>query len=181
MTVIVKELIPGAEAWPTFGMSPYKYFTFWRSITNPVIVENASSQFEGRVSMVTIEDKSANSVFFSGMTGSSLPIVVSHGEGRAEFASDGDLPSLNGNGLIPLRYIDNYGQVTEQYPSNPNGSPQGIAGVKSRDGRVVAMMPHPERTIMADVGSWKPEDQLAEWGQYGPWFQLFLNARKWVG
>ncbi|KAH6981062.1 CobB/CobQ-like glutamine amidotransferase domain-containing protein [Ilyonectria sp. MPI-CAGE-AT-0026] len=162
MLTRLKELIPGAEAWPTF-------------------VENASSQFEGRVSMVTIEDKSANSVFFSGMTGSSLPIVVSHGEGRAEFASDGDLPSLNGNGLIPLRYIDNYGQVTEQYPSNPNGSPQGIAGVKSRDGRVVAMMPHPERTIMADVGSWKPEDQLAEWGQYGPWFQLFLNARKWVG
>ncbi|KAH7126236.1 CobB/CobQ-like glutamine amidotransferase domain-containing protein [Dactylonectria estremocensis] len=162
MLTRLKELIPGAEAWPTF-------------------VENASSQFEGRFSMVTIEDKSDNSVFFSGMSGSSLPIVVSHGEGRAQFTAEGDLPSLNGNGLIPLRYVDNYGKVTEQYPLNPNGSPQGIAGVKSRDGRVVAMMPHPERTIMADVGSWKPEHQLAKWGQYGPWFQLFLNARKWVG
>ncbi|KAH6900817.1 CobB/CobQ-like glutamine amidotransferase domain-containing protein [Thelonectria olida] len=162
MLTRLKELIPGAEHWPTF-------------------VENASSQFEGRFSLVTIEDKSDNSVFFSGMNGSSFPIVVSHGEGRAEFSSSGDLTSLNQDGLIPLRYTDNYGTVTEKYPFNPNGSPQGVAGVKSKDGRVVAMMPHPERTIMADVGSWKPDDQLAQWGQFGPWFQLFLNARKWVG
>ncbi|KAK7418665.1 phosphoribosylformylglycinamidine synthase [Neonectria punicea] len=162
MLTRLKELIPGAEHWPTF-------------------VENASSQFEGRYTMVTVHDKSANSVFFSGMSGSSLPIVVSHGEGRAEFSSDSDLQSVNDEELLPLRYVDNYGHVTEKYPANPNGSPQGIAGVKSKDGRVVAMMPHPERTIMADVGSWKPEDQLAEWGHFGPWFQLFLNARKWVG
>src|SRR5947207_4830172 len=76
---------------------------------------------------------------------------------------------------------DNYGSVTEKYPFNPNGSPQGIAGVKSRDGRVVAMMPHPERTIMADVASWAPKEKLDRWGQFGPWFRLFLNARKWVG
>ncbi|KAI5467810.1 CobB/CobQ-like glutamine amidotransferase domain-containing protein [Mariannaea sp. PMI_226] len=161
MLTRLKELIPGAEHWPTF-------------------VENASSQFEGRYSLVTVENRSENSVFFSGMSGSSLPIVVSHGEGRAEFASAGDLQALGQEGLIPLRYVDNYGSVTEKYPYNPNGSPQGVAGVQSKDGRVVAMMPHPERTIMADVGSWKPDDQLAQWGQFGPWFQLFLNARKWV-
>jgi phosphoribosylformylglycinamidine synthase len=129
--------------------------------------------------MVKIEDQDKNSVFFSDMSGSSLPIVVSHGEGRAEFTSAGDVHSLEEAGLIPLRYIDNYGSVTERYPFNPNGSPQGIAGVKSRDGRVVAMMPHPERTIMGDVASWKRDD-LKEL-QYGPWFRLFLNARKWVG
>lgn len=129
--------------------------------------------------MVRIEDQDKNSVFFSDMSGSSLPIVVSHGEGRAEFSSPVDEQYLNEACLIPLRYIDNYGSVTEKYPFNPNGSPKGIAGVRSRDGRVVAMMPHPERTIMADVGSWKPESMRDH--QYGPWFKLFLNARKWVG
>jgi phosphoribosylformylglycinamidine synthase len=143
------------------------------------VVENTSSQFEARLSMVKIEDRDArNSVFFSDMSGSSLPIVVSHGEGRAQFASPHDLQSLSDDGLIPLRYTDNYGAVTERYPSNPNGSPQGLAGVRSRDGRVVAMMPHPERTIMGDVGSWRADNLKAL--QYGPWFRLFLNARKWV-
>ncbi|KAH8668554.1 CobB/CobQ-like glutamine amidotransferase domain-containing protein [Xylariales sp. PMI_506] len=159
MLTRLKELIPGAEHWPTF-------------------VENASSQFEGRFSMVKIVESSKNSVFFSDMSGSSLPIVVSHGEGRATFSSPNDLDSLNADNLIPLRYTDNYGNVTEKYPFNPNGSPQGIAGVKSRDGRVVAMMPHPERTIMGDVGSWMPDSMRNN--QYGPWFRLFLNARKWV-
>jgi len=160
MLTKIKELIPGAEHWPTF-------------------VANTSQQFEGRYSMVTIQDPEP-SVFFNGMSGSSLPIVVSHGEGRAEFSSPAALQSLNDSELIPLRYIDNYGSVTENYPFNPNGSPQGIAGVKSRDGRVIAMMPHPERTLMADVASWAPKEKLDTWGQYGPWFQLFLNARKWA-
>ena len=161
MLTRLKELIPGAEHWPTF-------------------VVNTSEQFEARYSMVTIQDLEP-SIFFDGMSGSSLPIVVSHGEGRAEFSSPAELQSLNDGGLTPLRYIDNYGSVTEKYPFNPNGSPQGIAGVKSRDGRVVAMMPHPERTIMADVASWAPKEKLDRWGQFGPWFRLFLNARKWVG
>ncbi|KAI1878273.1 hypothetical protein JX265_002643 [Neoarthrinium moseri] len=157
----LKSLIPGADHWPTF-------------------VENTSQQFEGRFSMVQIkEDKP--SVFFDGMSSSSFPIVVSHGEGRAEFSSPNALQSLSDNGLIPIRYVDNYGSVTEKYPFNPNGSPQGIAGVKSRDGRVVAMMPHPERTIMADACSYAPKDLKDEWGQYSPWFKMFLNARKWVG
>ncbi|KAL8717014.1 MAG: hypothetical protein Q9225_005702 [Loekoesia sp. 1 TL-2023] len=161
MLTRLKEFIPGAEHWPTF-------------------VENTSQQFEARFSMVTIQEQEP-SVFFDGMSGSSLPVVVSHGEGRAEFSLPADLRLLNDGGLIALRYIDNYGSVTEQYPFNPNGSPQGIAGVKSRDGRVVALMPHPERTIMADVASWAPKEKLDKWGQYGPWFRLFLNARRWVG
>ena len=128
--------------------------------------------------MVKIED-TPDSVFFSDMSGSSFPIVVSHGEGRAEFASAGDLHSITEQGLAPMRYTDNYGATTEKYPFNPNGSPQGIAGVRSKDGRVVAMMPHPERTIMGPVGSWI-KDELKD-NQYGPWFRMFLNARKWVG
>ncbi|ROV93341.1 hypothetical protein VSDG_06887 [Cytospora chrysosperma] len=159
----LKELIPGAEHWPTF-------------------VQNTSQQFEGRYSMVQIKDSDGEkSVFFSGMSGSLLPIVVSHGEGRAEFSSPAGLQGCNDDGLIPLRYTDNYGAVTEKYPFNPNGSPEGIAGVRSRDGRVLAMMPHPERTIMADVASWAPREEVDQWGQFGPWLRMFRNARKWVG
>ncbi|KAH7021268.1 CobB/CobQ-like glutamine amidotransferase domain-containing protein [Microdochium trichocladiopsis] len=159
----LKELIPGAENWPTF-------------------VQNASEQFEARWSMVEIQDPEP-SVFFSDMSGSAFPITVSHGEGRAEFSSSQatSLQKLNEDGLIPIRYTDNYGRVTEQYPFNPNGSPQGIAGVKSRDGRVLIMMPHPERTIMADVASYAPSDKIGQWGQYGPWIKMFRNARKWIG
>lgn len=115
MLTRLKELIPGAEHWLTF-------------------VENTSQQFEAGCSMVTLQDL-VPSVFFGGMSGSSLPIVVSHGEGKAKFSSPAELQSLNDGGLIPLRYIDKYGSVTEKYPSNPNGSPQGIPGVKSHDGR----------------------------------------------
>ncbi|KAL8358660.1 hypothetical protein RB601_009851 [Gaeumannomyces tritici] len=161
----IKELIPGVQnIWPTF-------------------VENASQQFEGRVSMVKIElpKTSSSSVFFDGMSGSQLPVVVSHGEGRASFDSPSAIRALSEQGLISMKYTDNYGKVTEQYPFSPNGSPMGIAGVSSPDGRVVAMMPHPERTVMADVCSWAPEGQLEKWGQYGPWFKMFLNARRWVG
>jgi phosphoribosylformylglycinamidine synthase len=157
----LKSLIPGAEHWPTF-------------------VENASQQFEGRYTMVQIREEKP-SVFFDGMSDSAFPIVVSHGEGRAEFSNPNSLQLLSESGLIPIRYVDNYGKVTEQYPFNPNGSPQGIAGVKSSDGRVIAMMPHPERTIMADACSYAPKELMAEWGQYGPWFKMFLNARRWVG
>lgn len=97
------------------------------------------------------------------------------------FSSPNKLQSIIDEGLAPLRYVDNYGAITETYPSNPNGSPQGIAGVASRDGRVLALMPHPERTIMADVASYIPQKQLKEFGQYGPWIKMFRNARKWVG
>lgn len=155
-------MIPGAENWPVF-------------------VQNKSQQFEARFSMVKIADNTHNSVFFDSMGGSSLPISVSHGEGRAWFSSPAKLQSVLDGGLAPLRYVDNSGAITEQYPSNPNGSPQGIAGVASRDGRVLAIMPHPERTIMADVASYVPRKQLDQFGQFGPWIKMFRNARKWVG
>lgn len=162
----LKELIPGAEHWPSF-------------------VENSSQQFEARYSMVRIEDSNEGnnppSVFLHGMHGSTLPIVVSHGEGRAQFASPNSLQALKEEGLIPIRYVDNRLRVTEQYPFNPNGSPEGVAGVRSKDGRVLIMMPHPERTIMADVGSYVPPEQVEEWGEYGPWVRMFRSARRWVG
>jgi phosphoribosylformylglycinamidine synthase len=160
----IAELIPGTEHWPLF-------------------VDNESEQFEARVSMVQIRDNNTRnpSVFLHGMSGSSLPIAVSHGEGRAEFRHPSDLHALNDDQMIPIRYVDNYGKVTTKYPANPNGSPEGIAGVRSRDGRVLALMPHPERTIMANVGSYVPRDLVEEWGEFGPWVRMFKSARRWVG
>ncbi|KAH8654134.1 putative Phosphoribosylformylglycinamidine synthase [Tricladium varicosporioides] len=160
----ISELIPGTTHWPLF-------------------LENKSEQFEGRASMVKISDSSARtpSVFLHGMEGSSLPIVVSHGEGRAHFRHPSHLSAMNADGLIPIRYTDNRGKVTEQYPYNPNGSPEGIAGVRSLDGRVLALMPHPERTIMGDVGSYIPAGMQEQWGEFGPWVRMFRSARRWVG
>lgn len=159
----ISELIPGTSHWPVF-------------------VDNQSQQFEGRVSMVKIQDNAKKpSVFLHGMNGSSLPIVVSHGEGRASFKNDTDLGAMNADNLIPIRYTDNYGKPTMRYPCNPNGSPEGIAAVRSLDGRVLAMMPHPERTIIADVGSYVPRENVEEWGEFGPWVRMFKSARRWVG
>lgn len=159
----LKELIPGTEHWPTF-------------------VDNVSQQFEARFSMVRVEDNRASpSVFLHGMDGSALPIVVSHGEGRAEFSSPDALRALGELGCVPLRYVDNRLAPTEQYPYNPNGSPGGVAAVSSKDGRVLAMMPHPERTILADVGSHAPPHLVDAWGDMGPWVRMFRSARRWVG
>ncbi|KAI0998195.1 putative phosphoribosylformylglycinamidine synthase [Podosphaera aphanis] len=163
MLTRIKEIIPGAEHWPLF-------------------VQNQSQQFEARVSKVKVQDDNkVPSVFLNGMSGSSIPIVVSHGEGRASFSRPQDLEALNANALIPFRYTDNQGTVTTRYPFNPNGSPEGIAGVRSLDGRVLAMMPHPERTILADVGSYVPRPEADQWGEFGPWVRMFKSARKWVG
>lgn len=159
----LKELIPGTEHWPNF-------------------VDNASQQFEGRVSMVKVEvDESKPSVFFHGMNNSALPIALAHGEGRALFSSPNSMQTLSDSGMIPMRYVDNRLKVTEQYPYNPNGSPAGIAAVSTKDGRFVAMMPHPERTVMADVGSYIPDGASDSWGDYGPWMRMFRSARRWVG
>jgi phosphoribosylformylglycinamidine synthase len=165
MITRLKELIPGAEQWPTF-------------------VENASRQYEARFSMVQIKDSAETpSVFLHGMSGSALPIAVAHGEGRASFTSSAGLDALDAEGLVPIKYVDNRLRVAapENYPHNPNGSPGGVAAVRSRDGRVLAMMPHPERTIMADVGSYVPPEQVEEWGEFGPWVRMFKSARRWVG
>jgi phosphoribosylformylglycinamidine synthase len=147
------ELIPGSALWPHF-------------------VRNRSEQFEARVAMVEIQ--SSPSLFLEGMTGSQLPIAIAHGEGRAEFANEQKLNTLQEQNLVALRYVDNHGQVTTTYPANPNGSPAGISGVCSEDGRVTIMMPHPERVFRTAQHSWHPDD----WGENSPWMQMFMNARK---
>ncbi|WP_118783342.1 phosphoribosylformylglycinamidine synthase [Neisseria lactamica] len=148
------EIIPGAETWPKFK-------------------RNLSEQFEARLSMVHVP-KSA-SLILNEMQGSSLPVVVSHGEGRADFALHGG--NISTDLGIALQYVDGRNQVTQTYPLNPNGSPQGIAGVTNADGRVTIMMPHPERVYRAAQMSWKPED----WTELSGWYRLFAGARKALG
>ncbi|PXX98423.1 phosphoribosylformylglycinamidine synthase [Halomonas sp. LBP4] len=156
MLAQLKELIPGADNWPRF-------------------VRNESEQFEARVSMVQVEK--SPSILLAGMEGSRLPLAVAHGEGRTEFRDSAHLRRMQGSGQVALRYVDNYGQVTAHYPANPNGSPSGITGLTTPDGRVTIMMPHPERVARAVTNSWRP----AEWTTDGAWLRLFRNARVWLG
>ena len=151
----LKTLIPGAELWPRF-------------------VRNLSEQFEARFSMVQVE--ASPSIFLQGMAGSQMPIVVSHGEGRAEFSSAKALSRLLDSGQIAMRFINNNGAIADRYPANPNGSPDGITGVSSSDGRATLMMPHPERVCRTVTNSWHPD----EWGEDGAWMRIFRNARKFV-
>ncbi len=151
------ELIPGADHWPHF-------------------VRNESEQFEARVAMVEVVK--SPSLLLAGMEGSRMPIAVAHGEGRAEFADAemGPATALREH-RVALRWVNNYGDPTEIYPFNPNGSPLGISGLTTGDGRVTIMMPHPERVFRAVQHSWGPDD----WLEDGPWMRMFRNARKWVG
>jgi len=162
----LKELIPGAEAWPTF-------------------VRNVSEQYEARLCMVQIQDTPASpSVFLHGMAGSSFPVATAHGEGRAFFDGQDQhtaAQKLLDRGLVSLQYTSNDLKTTETYPANPNGSPLGIAGARTPDGRVLALMPHPERTVLDGVGSWIPQGKSKEWGKVGPWGRIFQSARRWVG
>ena len=155
MLSTLKQLIPGAAHWPRF-------------------VRNKSEQFEARYSRLEILPSPA--LFFSGMEGSVLPIAVAHGEGRADFGEAAGAAAAQQAGLVTARYIDGHGQVTEQYPHNPNGSPLGITGLTTTDGRVTIMMPHPERVFRSVTHSWHPD----EWGEDGPWMRMFRNARVWV-
>lgn len=152
----LKSLIPGTEHWPRF-------------------VTNRSERFEARFAMVEVME--SPSLFFKGMEGSMMPIAVSHGEGRAEFGDAAQLNAIVDGGKMSLRYVDHQGQSTEQYPLNPNGSPQGLTGVTSQDGRVTIMMPHPERVFRTVANSWHPD----EWQEDGPWMRMFRNARIWIG
>lgn len=165
--VKLKNLIPGAENWPN-------------------LVKNESEQYEARACMVEVLDSSSNpSVFLHGMKGSKLPVAVAHGEGRFHFSQASSqqtaAQSFIEKDLVPLRYVDNYLKPTERYPANPNGSPLGIAGVRSPDGRVFAVMPHPERTVLGDTGSWIPPGKSKQWGDLGAWSRLFMSSRRWVG
>ncbi len=146
------EIIPGAENWAHFS-------------------RNQSEQFEARFVMVEVQP--SPSILFDGMAGSRMPIVVAHGEGYADFSSAKKMKAAN----VTLRYVDNRGNPTEIYPLNPNGSPNGITGLTTPDGRFSIMMPHPERVFRAVQHSWRP----AEWKENGAWLRMFQNARKWVG
>ncbi|HVK51648.1 MAG TPA: phosphoribosylformylglycinamidine synthase [Pseudoxanthomonas sp.] len=148
----LKDIIPGAEHWPRF-------------------LRNRSEQFEARTALLEVVE--SPSVFFRGMAGSRIPVAVAHGEGRAEFDSPVDQAAAR----ISLRYIDGDGQAAERYPINPNGSPDGITGLTSEDGRATILMPHPERTPRRVNHSWAP----ADWPEDSPWLRMFRNARVWVG
>jgi len=132
----LKDIIPGAQHWPHF-------------------VQNKSERFEARFSLVEIQE--SPSVLFKGMEGSRMPIAVSHGEGHAEFSSDEAIDAANNSGTVSMRYVNNYGDVTETYPANPNGSVDGITSLTTTDGRVTIMMPHPERVFRTVANSWHPD------------------------
>jgi phosphoribosylformylglycinamidine synthase len=155
MMSALQPLIPGAAHWPRF-------------------VRNRSEQFEGRVCLVEVLP--TPSVFFRGMEGSVLPIAVAHGEGRAEFADAEAERACAGGGLVSLRWVDNHGRPATTYPANPNGSPAGITGLTTTDGRVTILMPHPERVFRTVQNSWHPWD----WAEDGGWTRMFRNARVWV-
>ncbi|TQM17453.1 phosphoribosylformylglycinamidine synthase [Pseudoxanthomonas sp. 3HH-4] len=148
----LKDIIPGAQHWPVF-------------------LRNQSEQFEARTALLEVQE--SPSVFFRGMAGSRIPVAVAHGEGRASFASAVDQAAAR----VALRYVDGDGVVATAYPLNPNGSPDGITGLTSDDGRATILMPHPERTPRTANHSWHP----AGWPEDSPWLRMFRNARVWVG
>lgn len=158
----IQSIIPGTDNWPLFGA-------------------NRSGRFEGRVCVVEIDSGpvTAKSVFFRGMGGSWLPVAVAHGEGRATFAGETAQQSLIDSNLISARYVDSSGKPTEKYPLNPNGSPGGITAIHNADGRILAMMPHPERVAALESNSWYSDEIKATWKGVGPWFRMFQNAREW--
>jgi len=146
------DIIPGAEAWPRF-------------------TTNQSERFEARLSMVEVLE--SPSIFFAGMAGSRLPIAVAHGEGYANFKYRGDADKA----IAAMRFVDNHGKATEQYPFNPNGSAGGLTSVTTPDGRFTAVMPHPERVFRNIQMSWTSGDR----SELSPWMQIWRNARRWVG
>jgi phosphoribosylformylglycinamidine synthase len=158
MVSVLRDLV-GEPSWPSF-------------------VRNKSEQFEARTSMVEIVEGNP-SVFLTEMGGSRFPVAVAHGEGRAEFANDADLEHAVANHQVAIRFVDNRGQPTEQYPYNPNGSARGITGITNANGRVLVLMPHPERCVRSVSNSWRPDDGWG--GDVSPWNRMFANARRWVG
>jgi phosphoribosylformylglycinamidine synthase len=137
-------------------------------------VRNRSEQFEARLSLVQVQE--SPSILLRGMAGSHMPIAVAHGEGRAEFSDEVAQAGAEKAGLVALRFVDNRLATAGKYPANPNGSPAGITGLSSSDGRATIMMPHPERVFRTVQCSWAP----GSWGEDGAWMRLFRNARVWV-
>ena len=155
----LSSIIPGAQAWPKF-------------------TRNQSEQYEAR--LVMAEVMPSPSIFTQGMAGSQLPIAIAHGEGYANFSQQGNLETILNQNLATLRFVDHYGQATETYPLNPNGSPGGLTGVTTADGRFTVMMPHPERVFRAVQMSWCPPEWLDTPDGASPWLRLFRNARRWA-
>ncbi|OIQ97405.1 phosphoribosylformylglycinamidine synthase [mine drainage metagenome] len=152
----LRELIPGAAHWPHF-------------------VKNKSEQFEARLSMVEILE--SPSLFFNGMAGSKMPIAVAHGEGYAEFSAKHTVNEVLAKQLVTMRFIDNASAPTTSYPYNPNGSPLGVTGLTSTDGRFSIMMPHPERVIRNVQNTWQASGEAED----SAWMRMFRNARKFIG
>jgi phosphoribosylformylglycinamidine synthase len=152
MMAAARELIPGAGDWPRF-------------------LRNRSEQFEAR--FVMVEVTASPSILFTGMAGSRIPIATAHGEGRAAFGSE----AARARALVCLRYVDNRGAPTERYPLNPSGSPGGVTGLTTADGRFTIVMPHPERVFRTVQCSWRPDG----WDEASPWLRMFRNARVWLG
>jgi phosphoribosylformylglycinamidine synthase len=151
MLAHLKSLIPGADHWPVF-------------------LRNRSEQYEARLALLEVVE--SPSVLLAGMAGSRIPVVVAHGEGRAAFDTEADHAAAQ----VAVRYLDSAGRIATNYPANPNGSPDAIAGLTSADGRATLMMPHPERVFRSVQLSWHP----TEWGEDSPWMRLFRNARAFV-
>ena len=156
MMATLADLIPGANHWPK-------------------LMRNESEQYEAR--LVNVKVNKTPSILLAGMEGSVVPVVVAHGEGRADFSRQGNHAALQENGLVAVQYVDSQGAPTQQYPFNPNGSPQALAGFTTPDGRFTIMMPHPERVFRNVQMSWAPKDV----GEFSPWMRLFFNARKAMG
>lgn len=164
MMAALANMIPGAEHWPRF-------------------TRNQSEKYEARLSLIEIPD--SPSLFLQGMAGTRVPVAVAHGEGYANFSQQGSLDQVK----TALHFVDNRGVRTEQYPYNPNGSPQGIAGVSTADGRFTVLMPHPERVTRNVMMSWAPDNwgpadtggTDSPHGGYSPWMRMFRNARVWLG
>jgi phosphoribosylformylglycinamidine synthase len=150
----LRDVVPGASHWPHF-------------------VRNASEQFEARFAMLAVQ--ASPSLFLHGMEGSRIPVAVAHGEGYAEFRDAAHLAAAQP--YVALRFVDSAGAATERYPFNPNGSPQGITGLTTADGRFTILMPHPERVFRSVQMSWCPDG----WGEDSPWMRMFRNARRWIG
>ncbi|KAJ9115268.1 hypothetical protein QFC20_001135 [Naganishia adeliensis] len=153
----LKEIIPGTDDWPLFKA-------------------NRSGRFEGRVSSIKVTQEASRNVLLKGMEGSSLPIAIAHGEGRVLFTANGQQEQLKANGLVAAHYVDYKGQPATKYPANPNGSPDGITAISTPNGRVLAIMPHPERVVTRESMSWFPAEHGKTWNGKGPWFRLFQNA-----
>ncbi|CAM5400423.1 phosphoribosylformylglycinamidine synthase [Eoetvoesiella caeni] len=158
MMAALSSMIPGAEHWPRF-------------------TRNVSEKYEARLSMVEVAD--SPSLFFKGMAGTRIPVAVAHGEGFANFGLQGNI----GRVAKVLNFTDHGGKATESYPYNPNGSPQGLTGVTTADGRFTVMMPHPERVTRNVMMSWSPDRWGSQdsGGDASPWLRIFRNARVWLG